>query len=471
MRTDTRTTDVATSSIPAVPLPSALPAAPAEPIRGPGGGGAAGSQGRQGKPQEVHRLLAAAFETLDEAGIDWLLLRGVDDLARPRGDIDILVRPGSLAAVASVLAPLGFRSLLAPGHGSHRFLVACSEDGVWLKLDLVTELAYGRRKEILAAHADAVLARRARVDGLATLAVGDGLWALLLHRIADPPARADDGTGSAGFAVGREGEQTLHRLAAEGDPTSPLAAILGPAAKRIVELLEQGDTSNAARLTRLALRRDRARRPASVASRMVRHELVRLGRRARSSLGLPARSGGLVVALLGPDGAGKSSLAATLPGALPMPVRARYLGLYGASNRRLVDRLHATAGLARLARIVVASVAASLDRRRGRVVVFDRHAYDLVGRERPARRRLSRRLYLRAAVRPDLTLVLDAPPHVLHERRPEHSLDVVASEAAHYRELAARLPGAVLIDAGGTREAVAVAAQRAIWDRLRDGRR
>src|SRR5207248_2094905 len=97
--------------------------------RGAGGGG----------PALIHPLLAAAFAGLDQAGVSWALLRGEDDLERPRGDVDLLVTQCYLAQTA--LEHAGFRRLRAWGHGTHRFFLGYDgSDGTWVSLDVVTEL-------------------------------------------------------------------------------------------------------------------------------------------------------------------------------------------------------------------------------------------------------------------------------------------------------------------------------------------
>ena len=67
---------------------------------------------------EIIAPVAAAFAALDEGGVRWCLLRGADELARPVGDIDLLVDEQSLDHAARILYGLGFGSPNLPGRGS-----------------------------------------------------------------------------------------------------------------------------------------------------------------------------------------------------------------------------------------------------------------------------------------------------------------------------------------------------------------
>ncbi|MFL5670643.1 MAG: dTMP kinase [Chloroflexota bacterium] len=408
-------------------------------------------------------LLVSTRDVLDRSGVAWLILRGPAEANDRCQEIDILVEPDSMAVIKAALRPLGFRETLEPGRGSHRFLVAY--DAVqdrWLKLDLVDEVAVGPVHEVPIAGARQVLARRARSDGFPVLSQGDELWAMLLHRVGDR---------RAGGGVRRLQAEQVRRMAVNADPSSPLArsfdgvsptgrwgdrSLSGPAAA--IDLARRGQIDDLARMTRAAIN---SRRNAGLdaAARSARHAARHIVRRLRSTVTFPARPGGAIVVLLGPDGAGKSGLAAALCRDTPLPVRRRYLGLYGAAGPRPV---FGSGGIGRLWWVVRASAAAWLDRRRGRIVVFDRYVDDIRSARGP-KSRLRRAMYRTVAVRPDVLLVLDAPGETLHARRPEHTAIEAERDRRRYLAMAAHRPEATVIDATRSPANVAAAAQSVLW--------
>lgn len=203
----------------------------------------------------------------------------------------------------------------------------------------------------------------------------------------------------------------------------------------------------------------------------------------------------LTVAIVGADGSGKSTVVSRLDDQLPLPHRRMYLGVSAVSathplpttravrwTREALGRPPRHAGppplpntaavdavgggrAARLRdlrravllahRVVEESYQEAISRwhrSRGRIVVYDRfypadyHAHDL--RRHPDMRwdrQLHGRFLRRCFAPPDLVVVLDGTPALLHARKGEGTLAELASRRAEYLAYAQTVPRAVIV--------------------------
>jgi len=182
----------------------------------------------RGRP-DVHPLVQPAFEALDANGVDWLLLRGLEELAQPTGDVDVLVHPSAVPRIDAVLASAGFVRLPARGHGSHRFYLSYdTEQDEWAELDVVSEVAFGRFQEFPTDAGPALLARRRRRGDVAVPANADAFWHLLLHYLVD---RGD---------VPERRRQAVRPLAPEAGDAGPLAGFVEGTAPGMAVVIVRG---------------------------------------------------------------------------------------------------------------------------------------------------------------------------------------------------------------------------------------
>jgi thymidylate kinase len=200
------------------------------------------------------------------------------------------------------------------------------------------------------------------------------------------------------------------------------------------------------------------------------------------------------VALIGPDGAGKSTISQQLEHEqLPAPVRRIYMGVnleasslmlpttrlaiaLKAARGRRADMVAPSAphrgpvtggplrrsvkGSIRAARMLMwlaeewfRQLVAEYHRRRGRIVVFDRHFYadyyhfDVAAQNgRSLASRVHGLLLRHAYPKPDLVICLDAPGAVLYARKHEATPEWLEQRRAQYLQLAEVFPDFAVVD-------------------------
>jgi hypothetical protein len=276
-------------------------------------------------------MIAATLASLEEEGVGWCLLRGEVEVSSPGDDVDLLVASGDLARVSTVLDRAGFLPLAADGRGSHIFFVRYSEDDdVWVKLDFVADISFGRYQELRTGAAEGVLARRHNAKGVWLAAPDDAFWMLLLHCLLDkgrvPPHHA---ARLQELAPAAEPDSDLARAAASSLPA-------GWDADRLIAAARRGDGQQLTALAPALRSRWRQQHPLTAWSRLVANAVLR--KLKLSSF----RRRGARVHLVGPASAA-GPVAASLPADCPLPLkvlaRSRFAVRYHLARGRLVVQL------------------------------------------------------------------------------------------------------------------------------------
>ena len=400
--------------------------------------------------------IATAGRALEHAGIAWAILRLTFDPNRPLGDVDVLVEPAGIDRAADVLRGLDFIRLPWTDGSSRGVLRYDAANDGWLWLDLQDQLVFGGRR-LSEATVREVLARRRRAADLALLDPGDEFWVILARTLLEGRS-----------LEGRHRDRLTVLVEDVPDDAAPIARWIDEIrqrpglAARSRELVAEGSWTA---LRELGPGRP-AGRPARAAGRRLRaiaHALPRLltprGRRAPS------------VALLGPDGAGKSTLALTLEDRYPFATRRIYMGVGpppGTPRKRFL--LAASASAAGLLLQWWRFLTGRYHQYRGRLVIFDRYMEDPWLPLPPGAsvaRRIGRRVRSAISCPPaDLMVVLDAPGAAMFGRKGEHSAGLLEAQRERYLRLGDRVPNVIVVDTTAGAEAVARRVAGLLWERL-----
>jgi thymidylate kinase len=387
-------------------------------------------------------ILTGLLDALDREGIRWSLLRPTASLASPEGDVDILVEPSAMQRVEAALEDRGFVLMPRPGPDVHGAAYD-REAGqfVWMHVQGALEIAGA------VLPAETVLDQAVDEQGLQRPSDAWLLWILLLRALVDKGELAERHRPAVTELAQRwqGGPPALEALALRRR-IDPEAAVAAAAAGDWPALLAQS-----------------VYRPAPAPSR-----LRRLVRRLRGLHGLRRRRG-ISVAVLGPDGAGKSSLVNGLAEDLPLPTRIQYMGLTGGQLPRAdALRVPGLVFAARLAIIWLRYGRGVLQTASGGIVVFDRYTLDGAvpsGMRLSVVGRISRSVQRHVCPMPDLVLLLDASGETLHERSGEYDPAVLESWRTAFARLEGRVPALVKLDAERPAEEVRRDAEALVWQR------
>lgn len=432
-------------------------------------------------------FLSAIFTALDQAEINYALLRGYEELASAHDhlEVDLLVAPNELPRLAATLTRRGFIEQPNWGHAPHHFFLGFDRSsGSWLKFDVVCELLYGAPVRALRVDlTKECLQHRQRRDPVYVLAPEHEFVTLLLHCLLDKKnfreARRERLLEL--FEVLQREPHANRRCQALFD--KQLAPAL--AWNEMQQLLAREDWPGLLKKQRAVSQRLQQGQSAFVLWRKLKcHALRRL-----RPLLFALRARGLFIALLAPDGAGKSTLAQALKKDFGVKAQLIYMGTNMAALNvslpttkwlhRVLKKSRAPKALKlalrpvnylnRICDLWYRIAYAQVQRLRGKFVVFDRYVYDSwIAKPANTWTKRLRRKFLQAGwPTPDLVLLLDAPGELLFRRKGEHSPEWLEQQRQAYLALQSQLPQMRALDAMMSAEEVRRAALALIWEKFR----
>jgi thymidylate kinase len=432
--------------------------------------------------------LRKVFEALEESGIAYCVMRDFEQLFVEEADkeVDLIIDRKVFPSTKRVLENLGFIEIPPWGHEPHRFFVIyLPEIETWLKLDIVTALRFGKPVSCFGCDLLAsMVEHRIYRECCYTLAPEDELLLLLIKGVVN------DGE------IRRSRAETLQglRLQTKSDPDRE--ARLDSSLRAYFESNTNGNCA-LDRLDHADWRWFVSRRAQLVRSLLTGQPIQTLGRYLRtrfmgfiSPLLYAVFRRGASVALLAPDGAGKSTLAAHLLAQQHLRARLIYMGInlkasvVGLPTTPWFRRHVNGAGGHSIKRIVARalnfpntlleqwyrSLTGFYYQVRGRTVIYDRYVYDNWLNPRPTRllKRLRRFLIERTCPAPDIVILLDAPGAVLFSRKHEHDVHSLEKKRQAYLEVGTRIPNLHIVDATQDLRAVSAEATSIVWDFYRN---
>ena len=426
------------------------------------------------RPTALHTF---AFEAMEEADIPYCVLHSHDFVPRviPSKDVVCLVPkkyintqvPRALAARGLVIVQDIHR---AGGSHAHQFVL--TEDlgnaGALLRLDLITD--YGPSGQILYAADDLLKSRQRR----------EGFWALspdlqFICYLVKKVIKGDlDGLRERRLSA-------FYNHDPDGCRRELERCWGGSSARSLTNAAESGDWSRI-RARRRSLRwelwlRSTLREPLGM--------LFQCLREAKRSFTRCVHPTGLHVAIVGPDGVGKSSVIQEVTAALKPAFWRIHTSHFPLrlSEREGENPSHGTHRLPPwplplsvlkimfLLTVVTVHHLLWIYQRliRTTLVVFDRDLVDLL--VDPKRFRYGGPGWLakticRLAPKAELVILLDAPAETIQARKSEVPLDETARRVCSYRELVGKMPYGVAIDVSRPLEAVVSDVKRAVLEHL-----
>jgi thymidylate kinase len=420
----------------------------------------------------MREILEKVFASINGAGIRYVILRNYDLLPDEiiGGDIDLLVSPHDTKALKSILEEMGF--LVIPDIFPHAFALFYNvKTGSLVKLDIIDRLVFGKRISISfpGEYEELVLKRRIFSKSIYIPSPEDEMLLLFLHCLGDK-----------GF-IQPSYREKLQKLISFPLNTGYFECFLSSVFGQEVSQKVAGQIMEKRYIDVIKLRHRLIIyligkfniRNFFVLLKILKQKFKRkiLGRK------------GLRIALVGPDGSGKTTIAQKIKDRQIFNVKTVYMGqnnfmlptrqlFLGILKRRGKSGIFENRELLSSEREGIFSVKGKsrnvidlfrffhdlmdlclryffynyLYCRKGFMVINDRYVYDmLVGEEKIQKIPLVRWMILSLFPSPDFLFCLDVPVEKMYARKNEHSLEILQKMKINYINLCASLKNSQVI--------------------------
>jgi thymidylate kinase len=405
----------------------------------------------------LHPKLEALFREFNQEELTWCILRLPHGLAKSDGDVDLLVDSAHLLKAGEVMPNQGFVRVPIRSTGVH-YLTFDPASGQWIWLHLVSELSFGPLALLKTRAESGCLARRKRNGSIFSLSPDDSFWVLLFHCLLDKgeirPYHQIQLQELASSAISNGALGTLwNELSPVGWPS-----------ELVLDLVCKDEWAKLARLAQILETCWMRKQGISITKRLLTQLNWKVDKVRKTFI-----NRGLGVAVLGPDGAGKSTLVGEIQEKFIFPAHPVYMGLTG-GLLRYVDKL-------RLPFLIVPGrififwcryLYAIYHQLRGRLVVFDRYVLDYAV---PTPYPLNS---LQKGIRwidghsiplPDMVFVLDAPGELMFQRKGEYDPKMLEEWRRRFLALEGQISNLEILDTTGSIDDVIVDAIDRIWKR------
>ena len=407
---------------------------------------------------QMKNILDKIFTLFNAAGLEYVILRNYESLPDRMigGDIDLLVSSKDAQRLRSILNSMNF--LIVPDIYPHTFALFFDEtQGQLIKFDIVDHLAFGTKLIVPFPeyYKQTVLARKIRYKAFYVPSPEDEMILLFLHCLGDRGIFDPDYMKRLQGFVARELD--IRYLTEFFDRT-----FVRTASHNIISWISKGRFDQLIKLRRrlaVYLARQLNRESLFVAITILRQRIARrvLDRR------------GLRIALIGPDGSGKTTLARNIKDRGIFKTKYVYMGRdqFVIPTRRILKFINndlqkngvgtdasqppallPTEGKVRDIIDVGRFFHDLIDFyiryflhnylycRRGFLVINDRYVYDMmVNGEKIQRVRFFRWIISSLFPSPDFMFLLDAPAERMYARKGEHSVAILEAMKTRYAGL------------------------------------